>query len=96
MPERFVSEVIRPVVATCDTSRMAVGEPGLPREFLCRDGTIKIAAVLHTLSETGKCRYGISEVYVLKHWLEVVTTANSRMKIHFDRRPCGGCKSHRW
>jgi hypothetical protein len=28
MPERFVSEAIKPVVATYDTSRMALGEPG--------------------------------------------------------------------
>lgn len=39
MGERFVSEVISPVVSTCDTSRMAIGEPGLPREFLWRDRT---------------------------------------------------------
>jgi phosphoribosylglycinamide formyltransferase-1 len=58
MSERFVSEVIRPVVATCDTSRMAVGEPGLPREFVWRGRTIKIAAVLRTWRETGKCRHG--------------------------------------
>lgn len=33
MSERFVSETIIPVTASCDTSRMAAGEPGLPREF---------------------------------------------------------------
>ena len=77
MPERFVSQVIRLVVATCDTSRMALGEPGLPSEFLWRDGTIKIVAVLRTWREAGKCRYGSSELYVRKHWFEVVTTATA-------------------
>jgi hypothetical protein len=35
-------------------------------------------------------------VCLRKHWFEVVTTADSRMKIYFGRRPCGGRKSHRW
>ena len=30
MPERFISEAIKPVTETADTSRMAIGEPGLP------------------------------------------------------------------
>ena len=52
MVERFISEVIRPDVATClETFGMAVGEPGLPREFVWRGRTIKIAAVLRTWRE---------------------------------------------
>ena len=96
MPERFVSEVISPVVATCDSSRMAVGEPGLPREFVWRGQTIKIAAVLRIWRETGKCRHGSRELYVRKHWFEVATTANSTMKICFDRQRRSGRKSDRW
>jgi len=96
MPERFVSEVIRPVVATCDTARMAVGEPGLPSEFVWRDQTIKIAAILRTWRGTGKCRHGSPELYVRKHWFEVATTSNSKMKIYFDRQPREGRKNDRW
>ena len=96
MAERFISEIIRPVAATCDTSRMAVGEPGLPREFVWRDRTIEIAAVLRTWRETGKCRHGSPELYVRKHWFEVVTTANSKLKIYFDRQPRKGHKQDRW
>jgi AhpD family alkylhydroperoxidase len=48
MPERFVSEVIRPVVATCDTSHMAVGKPGLPREFVWRGRVFVVAENLNT------------------------------------------------
>jgi len=54
MGERFVSEAIIPVISTCDASRMAAGEPGLPRAFLWRGRTIEIAAVLRTWRETGK------------------------------------------
>ena len=96
MVERFISEIIRPVASTCDTSRMAVGEPGLPREFVWRDRTIKIAAVLRTWRETGKCRHGSPELYVRKHWFEVVTTSNSKLKIYFDRQPRKGRKRDRW
>lgn len=96
MHERFISEVIRPVADTYDTSRMAVGEPGLPSEFVWRDRTIKIATVLRTWRDTGKCRHGSPELYVRKHWYEVITTSNSTMKIYFDRQPRGGRNNDRW
>jgi len=95
MPERFVSEAIRPVVATCAPSRMAAGEPGLPREFVWRGRTIKIAAVLRTWRETGKCRHGSPERYARKHWFEIATTSKCTMKIYFDRQPRNGFKSDR-
>jgi hypothetical protein len=94
--ERFVGEAISPVVATCDTSRMAVGEPGLPREFLWRGQTIKVTAVLRTWRETGKCRHGSPEIYVRKHWFEVATVDSGRMKIYFERQPRRGQKGARW
>jgi len=31
MPEKFISEAIKPVRATFDTGRMKAGDPGLPR-----------------------------------------------------------------
>ncbi len=45
LPERFVSEAIQPVVATYDTARMAMGEPGLPRDFV---------QITRSISTTGK------------------------------------------
>jgi hypothetical protein len=96
MHERFISEVIRPVAGEWDTSRMALGEPGLPREFIWRGRTLKIAAVLRTWRETGKCRHGSPELYVRKHWFEVAAGGNGTMKIYFDRQPRGGRKKDRW
>ena len=96
MAERFVSEPIKPVVATADTARMAVGEPGLPREFVWRGRTIEVRAVLRTWRETGKCRNGSSELYVRKHWFEVVTVSNETMTIYFDRQPRKGRQDARW
>jgi hypothetical protein len=96
MPERFVSEVIRPVGPAWDTPRMAIGEPGLPGEFVWRGKTLKIDAVLRSWRETGKCRHGSPELYVRKHWYEVAVTGNITMKIYFDRHPRGKRKSDRW
>ena len=75
MPERFISESIKPVTETSDTSRMAMGEPGLPRKFVWRGRTIIVATVLRSWRETGKCRHGSPEMYVRKHWYEVLTAS---------------------
>jgi hypothetical protein len=96
MSERLISEAITPIVETCDTARMAAGEPGLPREFLWRGETIEIATVLRTWRETGKCRHGSPELYVRKHWYEVATTTKGTMKIYFQRQPRRGQKGPRW
>lgn len=94
--EKFISESIQPITATCDTAAMAFGEPGLPREFIWRDQTLGIAAVLKTWRETGKCRHGSPEMYARKHWFEVTTTCGRTAKIYFERQPRRGQKGSRW
>lgn len=96
MPERFVSEPIKPVIATVDSARMAPGEPGLPSEFLWHGRTIKVSAVLRSWRETGKCRHGSPELYVRKHWYEIATSDRETMKIYFERQPRGGKQGERW
>ncbi|MGC1455165.1 MAG: DUF6504 family protein [Nitrospirota bacterium] len=94
--EQLISEPLTPVVATSDTSRMAVGEPGVPREFLWRGQTIRIRVVMRTWRETGKCHHGSPELYVRKHWYEVETESGGTMKIYFDRQARKGRKDARW
>ena len=96
MEQEFVSEAIKPVVATADPKTMAAGGPGLPREFVWRGETLGIAAVLRTWRETGPCKHGSSESYVRKHWFEVETTANLRARIYFERQPRGRNRTKRW
>ena len=96
MRERFVSEVIKPIVETADTARMAAGEPGLPREFVWRGRPIVVAAVLRNWRETGPCRHGSGERYVRKHWYEIATPAGETMKLYFERQPRGGQKAAHW
>ncbi|MEW6521802.1 MAG: DUF6504 family protein [Thermodesulfobacteriota bacterium] len=95
--ERFVCEPLKPVAETCDPGPMAIGEPGLPRQFVWRGRLIDIVAVLHTWRETGRCRHGSPEMYVRKHWFEVKTANDGIMKIYFDRQARRGHKSAaRW
>lgn len=96
MTERFVDEPLDPVVSSADTALMAGGGPGLPHMFRWRGQTFEIATVLRTWRETGKCRHGSAEMYVRKHWFEVVTTDGATMKIYFDRQPRRGKKEPRW
>jgi hypothetical protein len=96
MPERLISESIKPITETADTSRMAMGEPGLPHKFVWRSRTVTVVAVLSTWRETGKCRHGSPEMYVRKHWYEVVTASDGTMKLYFERQARGGRKGARW
>jgi phosphoribosylglycinamide formyltransferase-1 len=96
MPERLISEAIKPLTETADTSRMAIGEPGLPRKFVWRGRTVTVTAVLRSWRETGNCRHGSPERYVRKHWFEVVTASDGTMKLYFERQPRGGRKGASW
>jgi hypothetical protein len=97
MPYRFIDEAITPVDESFDISRMAVGEPGLPHEFIWRGRTFEVASIIRTWRETGKCHHGSPEMYVRKHWYEVATTTGETMKIYFERQPQRGKpKAPRW
>ncbi len=92
----FVSESIKPVVATADVKAMATGGPALPREFVWRGEPLSIASVVRTWRETGPCRHGSAEAYVRKHWFEVETTTGRRAKIYFERQARGRKLTRRW
>lgn len=96
MAERFVSEPIEIVVETCDTRRMSMGEPGLPRQFIWHGRVVEIAAVLRTWHDIGPCRHGSDDMYVRRHWYEVTTIGDGTMKIYFDRQSRRGRKGARW
>ena len=96
MSERLISEAIKPITETADTSRMAIGEPGLPREFVWRGQTVTVRAVLRSWRETGKCHHGSREMYVRKHWYEVVTESDGTMKPYFERQVRRGRGGARW
>ena len=96
MVEEFISEPIQPVPETIDTTRMATGEPGLPRQFRWRSQIVCITQVLNTWRETGPCHHGSGEQYVRKHWFEASTDSGMRMKIYFERQSRSANKKVRW
>ncbi len=96
MSEQFVSEMIKPVAATCDTARMAAGEPGLPREFIWHGRNVRVVQVRRAWKTTGDCRHGSGEQYVRKHWYEVATADDGVMTVYFERTPRRGKSHERW
>jgi len=96
MDGRFVSEAVRPVAGSCDTARMAAGEPGLPRAFVWHGRTLVITRVCRAWRETGPCRSGSPEAYVRKHWYEVEADSGERLKLYCERQPRGGRRAPRW
>ncbi len=96
MPEQFISEAIKPVMATCDTQKMSIGGPGLPKEFIWRGEKVIVIATIRTWRTTGPCRHGSGEQYARKHWFEVKTAHHGTMKIYFNRSSLGRTKEMGW
>jgi len=96
MPEKFISEAIKPVIDSCDTKSMSIGTPGLPREFIWRGKKIIIVDTLRTWRATGACRHGSGEQYARRKWFEVKTGGHGVMKIYFNRSTLGRTKEIGW
>lgn len=94
--ETFVSEPIKPMIETADTSRMAAGTPGLPAAFSWRGEELRIVAVLRAWKETGTCRHSRTEQYLRKHWYEVELSSGQRAKLYFERKARSGSLKKRW
>jgi hypothetical protein len=90
MTDEFLSEPLLPDPDSMDTSRMALGEPGLPRRFRWRGEIVDIVDVVESWRSTGACSHGSDESYVRKHWYEVDTAAHGRLKIYFERQGRSG------
>jgi hypothetical protein len=79
----FVSEAILPDASGVDPSRLALGEPAVPRAFTWRDRRYEIAGLVSTW-RTYKTDRG--EKYVDRHWFEIDTAGGERMRIYCERR----------
>ena len=97
MPEKFISEAIKPVMDTFDTKSMALGMPGLPKEFIWRGEKVTVTEnLLRTWRTTGACRHGSGEQYARRQWFEVKTARHGIMKIYFNRSTLGRTKEMGW
>lgn len=91
---QFVSEPIEPEALSANPAAMGRGEPGLPKRFTWRGQAYEIARVAETWRSHGEDR---GDVYVRKHWYDVVTTSGVSMRIYFDRNPQrSGSARGRW
>jgi hypothetical protein len=94
MKETFIGEAITPEDMSFAASMMAMGSPGLPREFSWNGKRFSVIEVLEQWKQSGDCRHGSGERYVRKHWFRVRTTGDLEMTIYFERqgRSSGGSR----
>lgn len=81
--EAFVSEAVAPEAGTFDASAMARGEPGLPRVFTWRGRRFEVAQVLATWKTSTADR---GEMYLRRHWYEVLAASGERMTLYCERQ----------
>jgi uncharacterized protein DUF6504 len=90
----FVSEPLTPEPGSGSVEAMSRGEPGLPKAFRWRGQRYEIASVQSSWKSRGEDR---GDVYVRRHWYDVVTVCGRHMRLYFDRNPGrGGTKSKGW
>jgi len=86
MPE-LISEPIIPISGQGDASLMAMGEPGIPACFTWRKVDYQIVTLVRRWKGYGpEGHVAGNEVYVRRHWAEIVTTSGHRMVIYCDRQ----------
>ena len=79
---QFVSEAIRPL-GVFDADALARGEPGAPSGFEWRGETLTIASIVATRKGTKSDR---GDVYVRRHYFDVVLTDGRHATISFERQ----------
>ena len=84
--EDFVCEEILPAAGTFDAAGMSRGEPGLPARFAWRKTEYRLAGVRRQWKTSGPCHSGSDEVYLRRHWYEVLTDPPAVLTIYCDRQ----------
>ena len=95
--EQFISEPLKPIAGSLDTSGMARGEPGLPGEFIWRKKRYRVVHVLEKSKSSGPCRNGANEMYLRRHWYKIETSPKQVMTVYCERQPRSGKQAkQRW
>jgi phosphoribosylglycinamide formyltransferase-1 len=81
--EEFVSEPLVPAEGSGDASAMARGEPGMPRRFAWRGAEHAVTQVLRSWKSSTPER---GEMYLRRHWFEILTDTGQRMTIYCERQ----------
>ena len=86
MPQ-FISEPIIPAPGQADVSMMAGGEPGMFTNFRWRDTVYEVAQIVRRWKGYGPDGHVPgNEIYLKRHWAEIITTTGERMIIYFERQ----------
>lgn len=72
MTEEFIGEQLRPLAGSFDAAGMSHGQPGLPHRFTWRGRQYALAGVIRQWKTSGPCRHGSGEMYLRRHWFEIV------------------------
>lgn len=81
--ESFISEAVVPEPGSFDAAAMSRGEPGLPRVFTWRNHRFEVARVASTWKTSTRER---GELYLRRHWFEVLTATGERMTLYCERQ----------
>jgi phosphoribosylglycinamide formyltransferase-1 len=84
--EEFVCEEIVPAAGTFDTAGMSRGEPGLPARFVWRGHEYRVIGVVRQWKTSGPCRNGSPELYLRRHWYQILTEPRAMMTVYCDRQ----------
>ena len=84
--EEFICEELVPAPGTFDAGAMSRGEPGLPARFTWRGVEYRVAGVVRQWKTSGPCHSGSDEVYLRRHWYQVVTEPRAVMTVYCDRQ----------
>jgi hypothetical protein len=91
---KLISEPIQPEAGSADIGAMSRGEPGLPRAFIWRGARYEVTSVESKRRSTGADR---GDVYVRKHFFDIVTACGKRMTVYFERNPTNKtARKNRW
>jgi hypothetical protein len=87
MQDKFVSESIRPVPGSFALPP-AAGEPALPLRFTWRQQMHEVRTVRRHWKELAPDRtHGASELYLRRHWFELLMDGGALWTVYFQRQP---------
>lgn len=84
--EEFICEELTTHSGAFDAGAMARGEPGLPQHFTWRGVEYRVAGVIRQWKTSSACRNGSDEMYLRRHWYQVLTEPRAVMTIYCDRQ----------
>lgn len=93
----LISEPITPHAGTFDTTSMGRGEPGLPKGFTWRDGSVDIVERISAWKHSSREGGGAGDLYLRRHYYKLRMSDGCIWTIYFVRQtPRTGNPKNRW